>query len=292
MKGLFKSADIALYRAKDGGKNKFEYYTEALNETYVRRATVESELQKAIEKCEVSLVYQPRVNMKTKEIVGVEALARWNNEKLGYVSPDEFITIAEDSGMMTVLGEHLMQKAFSQVERWEKKHPSFTLSMAINLSPYQIMSQRFSDGLRKILNNYSINLNHIEFELTESFFKGDKNFLEKTLNHLKKMGLTFAIDDFGTGYSSLSRLKSLPINVLKIDKSFVRDIMTDVNDAAIVKAIIALADALQLDVVAEGVETKEQADFLLENGCVYAQGFYYSKPVTPEELDTLIKKGK
>lgn len=289
VKGLYKAADIALYRAKDGGKNIFEYYTETLNKAYVRRAEVEHGLQKAIEKQELTMRYQPRFNIKDRTIVGVEALARWNSKKLGSIPPDEFITIAEETGFITTLGSFLIEQSFEQFAEWQKINQDLTFSFAINLSPGQILSQSFTRQIKLLVEHYKLNVDQLEFELTESVFKGRNEDLETVLDEIRSMGFMISIDDFGTGYSSLSRIKSLPIQVLKIDRSFVSDITTDVNDAAIVKAVIALANALQLDVVAEGVESKEQAEFLLANGCTKAQGYYYAKPLTVKEIDELLK---
>jgi diguanylate cyclase (GGDEF)-like protein len=288
VEGLFKAADIALYRVKEKGKNNFEYYTDSMNVAYQRRAVIESALLGAIENNEIYLVYQPRINMQTGQVVGVEALARWTDDKLGEVLPDEFIRVAEDMGVIHKLGYSLMSMAFSQFEKWQHSHDYSNFGLAINLSPYQILNQSFVGSMKKLIAQYSVDLNYVEFELTESIFKGDDEHLELSLKEVKELGISFAIDDFGTGCSSLSRLKSLPIHVLKIDQSFIRGITTDGNDAAIVRAVILLAGALQLDVVAEGVETKEQADFLLKNGCLYAQGYYYSKPVSADEIEKLI----
>jgi len=289
VKGLFKAADIALYRAKDRGKNVFEYYTDTLNKAYVRRAELEHALQKAIENNELTMLYQPRFDMKDKKIVGLEALARWNSKKLGPIPPEEFINIAEETGYITTLGEFLMQQSFEQFHQWQKVNKDITFSFAINLSPGQILSQSFTGNLKQLIERYELNVDQLEFELTESVFKGRNEDLEAVLDEIRAMGFVISIDDFGTGYSSLSRLKSLPIHILKIDRSFVRDITTDVNDAAIVKAVIALAKALQLNVVAEGVESQEQAEFLLANGCDQAQGYYYAKPLTAKEIDELLK---
>jgi diguanylate cyclase (GGDEF)-like protein len=294
--GLYKAADIALYRAKDKGKNKFEYYTKSLNEYHQRRLKVEMDLEKAINNSDIYLEYQPRVDMRTGEVIGVEALARWVHKELGDISPTEFITVAEEVGLISDLGIQILSMAFMQFNEWEKEKLNSNFTLAINISPSLLLVGSFLKSLKQLVSTYKIDLSKIEFEVTESIFKGDHNELENILNKVVDMGAAFSIDDFGTGYSSMSRLKCLPIKVLKIDQSFVRDVTNDPNDAAIVKAIIALAAALKLDVIAEGVETKAQSEFLLNNSCYIAQGYYYSRPLsvnkTTKILKSLYLKGK
>lgn len=287
--GIFKAADIALYRAKDMGKNSFQYYTESLNKSFIRRSRIERDIPKAIEENRINLLYQPRVHIKTKAIVGIESLARWQHPELGDISPVEFISIAEESNLIHQLGDYLITKAFTQFEQWQNKYPKLSLGLAVNLSPHQLLNKNFINQLNIQVSKHNIDLNYIEFELTEALFKGDLKELEYTLAEVCKMGFKFSIDDFGTGYSSLSRLKTLPISTLKIDQSFVRDILEDKNDVAIIKAIIALANALHLEVVAEGVELKEQEKILIEMNCLHAQGFYYSKPVNAKVIDDMLK---
>ena len=288
VQSLFKTADIALYRAKEKGKNAIEYYDKSLNEAYIYKGKMGQQLREAIKNNEIELYYQPRVNMKTNKIIGLEALARWNNKELGSISPLEFISVAEERGFIIELGECLMSSAFKQFEQWQTLYPKINFSLAINLSPHQFINKLFLSSLKGFVSQYNIELSRIEFELTESVFEGYDEELEKLLQQICDLGIQFSIDDFGTGYSSLSRLKLLPIRVLKIDQSFVRDITTDKEDAAIVKAIIALAKALQLGVVAEGVEEKEQMEFLINNGCVEGQGFYFSKPLPVDEIEQLL----
>ncbi|MCH9643781.1 MAG: EAL domain-containing protein [Gammaproteobacteria bacterium] len=291
VEGLFKAADIALYRAKDAGKSMFQYFTDSLNQEYMRRSKVEAALQKAVENESITLSYQPRVNIQTGEIVGLEALARWHDDELGNVSPAEFIAVAEEMGYISLLGKYLIRNAFKAFCDWQQKFKHLKFSLSINLSPYQFLNPMFVESLKELVHEHAIDLDRLEFELTESVFKGNHEELETLLQNVCDMGVRFSIDDFGTGYSSLSRLKTLPICVLKIDQSFVRDITSDPNDAAIVQAVIALAEALDLGVVAEGVETKAQADFLQKNGCQEAQGFYYSKAISADAMGVLLEKG-
>ena len=269
---------------------KWGHYTDSLNIEYGRRLKIESCFDRAIAENEITLVYQPRYHINTNEIAGMEALARWESEELGSIPPDEFIPIAEDAGYIDRIGEHLLKMALAQFEAWQPLVKDKVFGFAVNLSPYQVMSSSFVVNLKSYLDPKGIDLTQIEFELTEAVFKGDDAQIELALNSIRDLKIRLAIDDFGIGYSSLSRLKSLPINILKIDQSFVRDISTDENDAAIVKSIIALANALQLEVVAEGVETKEQLDFLKENGCQYVQGYYFSKPITADKMDKILLK--
>lgn len=289
-KELFKAADIALYRAKDLGKNAFAYFTDSLNESYQERAAIEYQIQTSIKNKEIYLVYQPRIDLKTGKILSIEALVRWKNNLLGEMPPAKFIPLSEEIGFIGKLGYHILELAFKQFSEWKKHNTQFNLSLAINISPFQITHQHFIDDIKKLAKTYSVNLNHIEFELTESLFKGQNIDMEAALSEICDLGITLSIDDFGTGYSSLSRLKLLPIKALKIDQSFVRDITTDKNDAAIVQAIISLCKTLQLQAIAEGVETEEQKKFLLENECHIAQGFLLSKPINADDISALLKK--
>jgi diguanylate cyclase (GGDEF)-like protein len=290
IQSLLKAADVALYRAKEKGRNTFEYFSDAVNKAHARRTAIEHALSHAIKKKEFSLLFQPQFHLDDQQISGIEALARWHSETLGELFPAEFIPVAEEMGCIEQLGYHLMTLAFEQLQKWQTDYPTFRFDFAINLSPYQILAPAFMKNLKQLLTHYKIDVTRLELELTESIFKGQDNLIEAVLNDIQGLGIHLAIDDFGTGYSSLSRLKLLPIHVLKIDQSFVRDITTDENDAAIVKAIIALAKALQLAVIAEGVETKAQAEFLLKQGCSQAQGHYFSKAISLAEINALLSE--
>ncbi|MDF1654294.1 MAG: EAL domain-containing protein [Coxiellaceae bacterium] len=288
IQGLFKCADVALYRAKNKGKNSFQHFTDSLNKNYLRQSRIEHALLDAMNNNNIHLVYQPKYNMENREVIGVEALARWEHEELGNIPPIEFIRIAEETGHISELGDYLLLLAFKQFQQWNDSLKNSSFHLAINLSPYQFIDNNFLTNIKQMIKTYDINLNQVEFELTESVFKGNDYELENALNSLNDFGACISIDDFGTGYSSMSRLKQLPITVLKIDKSFISEVTSESDNAAIVKAIIALGEALQLNIIAEGVETEEQMDFLLKHGCSQAQGYYFSKPVSATEINKLI----
>lgn len=295
LQGLLKCADIALYRAKDKGKNKFEIFTKSINKTYLRRVKIESLLQKGIENKEFHLSYQPRYNILENKISGVEALARWSSSELGVIQPTEFIAVAEDSGNIEMLSKHIMTLALKQFLSWYPTLKARNIGFAINLSPYQVMNASFVHNLNVLfdevgIDSTTLSLELLEFELTEALFKGEQKHIEASLNFIKELNIKLAIDDFGTGYSSLSRLKLLPINILKIDKSFIGDIIVDNNDAAIVQAIISLAKTMNLDVIAEGVETKAQVDFLLKNKCHQIQGKYYNMAMSRQDFEVLLNQ--
>ena len=287
---LYKCADIALYRAKNSGKNAFRYFTEALNKEYTDRIKIENALQKAIENEELYLMYQPRINMKDNQLIGMEVLSRWVHPELGNVPPAKFIPIAEEMGLLPEMGYHILQKACDQFVEWNKKYPSVNFYLAVNVSPHQIANEKLVKKMIDLLEGYNMDHSKLELELTESSFSGENEKIEESLHQLNKLGVHIAIDDFGTGYSCLSRLKNLPIHILKIDRSFINDVADDQNDSAIVKSIIALADALKLEVIAEGIEEKKQIDFLIQAGCYQAQGYFYSKPLVKEAMDKIIQQ--
>lgn len=289
-KDIYKAADIALYRAKSKGKNTYEFFSKEIKEEHQRRITIESAMPVAIRKEYIVPHYQPIVDLSSEKIVGLETLARWNDPELGFVGPLEFISIAEQSNLIQPLGEYLIEKTLKDFSNWQENYP--WLKLNLNVSPYQLLQSKFIYNLRQQVWDRRINIDELILEITESLFTGKHKELESSLNEGQKMGMSFAIDDFGTGYSSLSRLKTLPICSLKIDQSFIREVTTDKDDASIVKAIIALAEALELEVVAEGVETKEQANFLINSGCQLAQGYYYYKPMSAENIDKVLDKKK
>lgn len=287
---LMKAADIALYRAKKKGKNTFEFFSESLNKEYQARQKMEDALLVGLENNEFYLYYQPQYDLESAQLSGIEVLARWSNSVLGEVSPGDFVPLAEEVGKIQELSGQIFQMALEQFKIWQDNYPDMHFHMAINLSPLQLVAPDFVSTLKGWLSIEKLNLSRLHLELTESFFSEEMAQIKEVLGPIQDMGVKFAIDDFGTGYSSLSRLKELSIDIVKIDQSFIRDISTDDNDAAIVKAIIALAEALQLKVVAEGVETKEQVDFLKQHQCDLAQGFFFAKPMGVRDMDTLLKK--
>ncbi|MBL0717478.1 MAG: EAL domain-containing protein [Desulfosarcina sp.] len=288
---LLKNADIAMYHAKDTGRNKFQFYSEEMNVSTLKRLTMEIELKKALERDEFVLYYQPQVESRTGMIVGLEALVRWEHPENGMVPPLDFIPIAEETGFIIPLGEWVLQTACEQMQAWQQAGLT-SLRMAVNLSGRQFKQDDLINSVQNIINAASLDPQYLELELTESVLMHDVEENISTLRKLKESGLKLSVDDFGTGYSSMSYLKRFPLDTLKIDRCFVKDIMTDSNDAAITKAIIALAKSLNLTIIAEGVETEDQFRFLRDHGCDQIQGYLISKPLPAEEIITLLKAGK
>ena len=280
---LLRNADTAMYLAKAGGRNNFRFFTQELNDEAVLRVKMESYLRRAIENDELHLEYQPQICAQSGKLVGVEALIRWNNPTLKSVSPARFLPLAEDTGLIIEIGEWVLRTACNDLKHWQSIKPSF-LHVSVNLSSRQFRSNALLGVISKILKQTGISPRQLELEITESLLMDDSPQIFSMLKELKEMNITLSLDDFGTGYSSLSYLKRYPFDVLKIDRSFVRDITTDPDDAALCEAIIAIADSLGMKVVGEGVETKEQLDFLFSRGVDYIQGYYYSKPLKAEEF--------
>ena len=275
---LVKNADTAMYRAKESGRNNYQFFTDEMQQAAKERLLMENDLRDAIDRQELSLVYQPQISAKSHKLVGAEVLMRWHNNERGMVSPNEFIYLAEDTGLIVPMGEWVLRQACLQYRRWQKAGvaPPY---IAVNVSGRQFKMDGFSESVKAILEETGVDSKHIELELTESFLMDDQEFAINTLKELKEMGLQLSIDDFGTGYSSLSYLKKFPIDQLKIDRSFVIDIEENEEDSAIVKAIIDLAHTLKIDVVAEGVEEDSQARKLVKMGCDVLQGYFYSRPI-------------
>lgn len=288
---LIKHAYLALYHARNNGHNRYAHFNESLNEEYISKTKYKLALRLALENNQFFLTFQPKYKLETKEVTGVEALIRWNHPKLGLVSPDEFIPIAEEIGIILQIGKWVIEQTCQQFSIWRAS--GFTdLSMAINLSPNQLVKENLVNFLKDTLEIYNIPANKIELEITETAIMSNNMISEKILNQFHNMGVTLAIDDFGTGYSSLSHIKKLPVDTLKIDKSFVSDIPNDPNDIAIVESVILLSKSLGLHVIAEGIETEAQLNFLVEHGCTEGQGFYLSKPLSTEETTALLNERK
>jgi len=287
---LLKNADTAMYRAKETGRNRFQFYTREMNARIIDRLTMENDLRQAIKKEEFQVYYQLLVGVHEKQITGVECLLRWNHPERGLIFPSEFIPLVEKTGLIVPLGEWVIRTACEQALQWtEMGFPS--MRIAVNLSPLQFSQENFSETVAEILLETALPPHCLSLEITESMIMKDVKAAVFTLTALKSMGIHIAIDDFGTGYSSLSYLKSFPIDQLKIDQSFVRDVITDTNDAAISKAIIAMAHSMNLSVIAEGVETEEQASFLKSNGCDELQGYHYCRPVVEKEMTQILMTG-
>ena len=275
---LVKNADTAMYRAKESGRNNYQFFTDKMQQAAKDRLLMENDLRDAIERQELRLVYQPQVDAKSQQLAGAEVLVRWQNSERGMVSPGDFIYLAEDTGLIVPIGEWVLRQACLQYMRWQKAGvaPPY---LAINVSGRQFKMEGFSESVRKILEDTGLESRFVELELTESFLMDDQEFAINTLKELKSMGFQLSIDDFGTGYSSLSYLKKFPIDRLKIDRSFVIEIEKNEEDRAIVRAIIDLAHTLNISVIAEGVEERSQGDMLARMGCDIIQGYLYSKPI-------------
>ncbi len=280
---LLKFADLAMYRAKEQGRNTFSFYQAAMGERASRRLHISDALRTALQNSELFLVYQPQIQIADRTLVGAEALLRWRNPDFGFIPPDEFIAIAEENGTILEIGGWVINEACRQLAEW-RRAGFFVPRMAINLSVQQVEHGGLINLIQSSLSQFNLMPSDLELEITESMAMADSPWVSGTIEHLMRSKLLLSIDDFGTGHSSLARLKKLPVHRLKIDKSFVQDIGLDKNNEAIICAIITLSHSLGLDVVAEGVEKVEQADFLKAQNCEIAQGYLFSKPLSPSEL--------
>jgi len=285
---LMKNADIAMYFAKEEGKNNFQFYSANIKSLANERLLIEKNLRLALERKEFYLDYQARVDFKTHVITGVEALLRWQNEYLGAVTPTQFIPVAEETGLIIPIGKWVLKTACAQNMAWQKQGLP-PVCMAVNLSMRQLMDDNLLEDIREALSQTGMSPNFLELEITESMIMHNPARLIPLLNKIKQMGIRLAIDDFGTGYSSLAQLKNFPVDTLKVDRSFIRNIPDNPEDKAITEAIITMGKTLSLTVVAEGVETEEQEQFLRERICDEMQGFYFSKPIKAEEFADLLR---
>lgn len=286
---LFKDAQTAMHRAKTTGGNTYQFYSAHMTEAVKKRLSLESHLRTALEKQEFLLYYQPKVSTKTGKIAGAEALIRWQHPERGLVSPTEFVSVLEDTGLILPVGEWALAQICQQYTIW--KNMGFgNISLALNLSAKQFLDAELCEKVRRTLDRMKPNPDFLELEVTESILMGDFQSATQTLENLHALGIKLSIDDFGTGYSSLAYLKLLPVDVLKIDRAFVMGLPDNAQDNAIVRVILLLAQALDLKVVAEGVETEEQLNFLINEKCDYIQGYYYSKPVPSEQFTQLLKQ--
>jgi len=286
---LLKHSDIALYHAKENGRNRFQFYSREIHEASIARFSLEKKLKSAIDEELLDLVYQPKIDLKTRAVVGVEALVRWHDDEYGNISPAEFIPLAEETGLIIPLGRWVMLEACMQMQNWVAQGLEFE-SVAINCSTVQFVRSDMTQLVTEVLEESGIAAELLEIELTESLLLQDTEQGIKILNELKERGVQVSIDDFGTGFSSLSYLKKLPVDKLKIDHSFVRDLVNDTGDQAITSAIITLSHKLDLVVVAEGVENFEQCEMLTQMGCDQMQGYLVSKPLTAIELERWLRK--
>ena len=281
---LLKQSDLAMYHAKESGRNNYCFFSKELISTLEEKTNIINALKESLEdKNEFILLYQPKISTHSKKMVSVESLIRWNSNKLGYVYPSRFISIAEETNMIIPLGEWILRKACSDFQELLKSGLQLE-HISINVSSIQLQDENFFSILNRVINETKIDPKKIELEITESFIATDSKKALEILNKIREKGISLAIDDFGTGYSSMSYLKKLPITRLKIDKSFVDDLPFSQESVSIAKAIISLAKSFGIAITAEGVENKEQLDFLINENCDEIQGYYFSKPITLEEL--------
>lgn len=284
---LLKNAGVALSRSKEQNPNNYQFFTTEMNTLAVRRMEMENDLRRALERNEFEVFYQPKLCTASKNIIGMEALVRWHHPLLGFISPIEFIPLAEETGLILPLGEWVLRTACKQIKEWNNQgFPP--LKVSVNLSARQFQQQNLFEVISKIIDETEIDPGFIELEMTESTILKNEDYAHSTLCRLRNLGIKISIDDFGTGYSSLSYLKQLPLDILKIDKSFIRDITNSPDDASLVMTIISLAHNLGLKVVAEGVETEEQLRFLHLLRCDEWQGFLYSRPIPADELKRML----
>ncbi|MEE9411982.1 MAG: EAL domain-containing protein [Methylococcales bacterium] len=288
---LLQNADAAMYHAKEKGRNNAQFYSESMNEMMLHRLQLETALHIAGQNGDLEVHYQPQVDMETNMVVGAEALLRWNDPHMGILHPDEFIPIAEESDLIVQLGEWVLEQVCVQIKHWDQteQHPLLK-SVAINVSLKEIQQPDFATGVSAILDRHGINPAKIEFEITESALANDSDTIRNNMHQLQSIGIKLALDDFGTGYSSLGRLKDFPVDSIKIDRSFVKDMASKQSDAAIAKAIVAMAHSLNIKVMAEGVETSSQLKYLDQYGCDKFQGYYCAPALNGEEFSRFLHK--
>jgi len=288
LESLARNADTAMYKAKEDGRNRYHFYTQTMHETSLRHLQLSNELHSAIENNELEIYYQPQIDTKNKKLIGAEALLRWKHPKLGFISPDEFIPIAESNALIIPIGEWVLRTATAQIKQWMDQGNEPIL-IAVNISTLQFRLTNISEIIENILEENALAPEYLELELTERMAMKNPQDVIKTMNLLHSKGIRMSIDDFGTGYSSLSYLKQFKVYKLKIDQSFVRDITVNADDKAIVNAIINMAKGLGLKTIAEGVETMPQLTYLEEQGCDEIQGYYYSKPLPVKAFEEFRK---
>ena len=286
---ILKNSDLAMYEAKNNGKNGYCYFSEEINENLRHRIDIERDLRIALKNNELQLYYQPKIDMRKNKIIGAEALLRWKKDGLDYRYPDEFIPIAEKSGIILEIDKWVLLSACSQIEKWEKLHEN-SHKVSVNISGMHFKQGRILNTVKEVMEQVDFSPENLEIEITESVFMEDIDEAVATLRELRAMGIKISVDDFGTGYSSLSYLNRLPINRVKIDKSFIFNLGNSEDDAVLTKSIITMANLLKLQVIAEGVETEKQANLLFRYGCYEMQGYYFAKPMALTKYESFLKK--
>jgi len=266
----------------------YSYFTDEMNQNIARRVNLEEKMLKALQNNEFEIVYQPQVNLSNGNIIGAEALLRWYNKSLNNPGPDEFIPIAEQSGLIIPIGQFVIEKAFAQCAIWQRQY-SIDFRMAVNLSPRQFHDTNLVKNIVSEVNKQGLNIKSIELEITEGVLLSAQEQTTQTLNELIEHDITLSMDDFGTGYSSLSYLRRYPFSILKIDRSFIHDINTDIKDLKLIKATIAMAHNLNLKVIAEGVEDEEHYQMLKDLGCDFAQGYFFGRPMAVSEFNAVLE---
>jgi len=283
-----KHADMAMYEAKGRGRNNYQFFSKEMNQQAVDRHQLESKLRRALERDEFSPFYQPQWDMQNRRLVGLEVMLRWSTEADGMIPPNRFIPIAEDVGLIMPIGEWVLETACRQLKAWQQM--GFTgLRIAVNISARQFRQPDLVSKIDRILTETGLNPQCLELELTESYLMEDADAAIRTLEFLKVRGIQLAIDDFGTGYSSLSYLKNFPIDRIKIDQSLVREVTVNQDDAAIVEAIIAMSQSLDLYLLAKGVEGAEQLKFLIGRNCFEMQGYFFARPMPADEMERYLQ---
>jgi diguanylate cyclase (GGDEF)-like protein len=287
IENIIRNADAAMYRAKSTGKNTYKFFSKDIDAALKRRAEIESLLRRAVQNNEFTLTYQPQIEISSGVTTGLEALIRWNNKTLGNITPSEFIPIAEETGMIIPIGEWIVKTVCRQSKEWERKGLN-TVPIAVNVSGIQLKNSKLIYMLKKYLEEENLSAKRIVVEFTESIIQDTDKSL-KIVKELQNIGIKVAIDDFGTGYSSLSLLKDIPIDILKIDSFFIKDIVTNKNTLEIIKLIIEMAKKLNFKIIVEGIEIEEQARIVYENGCNYVQGYFFSKPLNAHDVEQYLK---
>ncbi len=288
---LLRNADMAMYAAKAGGKNSVQSFEQTMHRSVVERFELRTELPRALENDELRIDYQPIVSLQAGRLVGVEALVRWQHPTRGRLAPGQFIALAEETGLIVPLGRWVLERACAQVREWELGRPDGSpLYVSVNVSIRQLHEDDFPDGVAEILAHTGLTPQSLVLEITEGLLADDREAMVRRLQALKQLGLRIAVDDFGTGYSALSHLQQFPIDILKIDKSFIDELHTNAQKADLVQGIVRLGESLHLDVIAEGIEHAQQADRLRAMRSPLGQGFLFSRPITPDAILTLVQQ--